>query len=148
MFTLGTGVGGGLILNGNIWRGMTGMAGELGHVTVEPEGVPCGCGNRGCLVQYSSATAIDRMAREAVARGGAAQLGAMTDNPEFSSKIVYQLALQGDDQAREIFRRVGHALRIAVADMVRLAFCESAQRAGAVGNPLPSPRYSGERGRG
>src|SRR4051794_20575027 len=49
MFTLGTGVGGGIILNGRIWHGMTGMAGELGHFTVEPEGPPCGCGNRGCL---------------------------------------------------------------------------------------------------
>src|SRR5580704_14574972 len=66
MLTLGTGVGGGVILNGRIWHGMTGMAGEFGHITVEAEGQQCGCGNRGCLEQYASATAIMRMARESI----------------------------------------------------------------------------------
>ncbi len=51
MLTLGTGVGGGIVLQGRIWHGMTGMAGEFGHMTVEPEGPPCGCGNRGCVEQ-------------------------------------------------------------------------------------------------
>ena len=74
MYTLGTGVGGGLVFNGRMWHGMTGMAGELGHFNVEPEGHPCGCGNRGCLEQYASATAIVRMAREAIASGEAAEL--------------------------------------------------------------------------
>src|SRR6202043_1941990 len=55
MLTLGTGVGGGIVLRGRIWHGMTGMAGEFGHMTVEPEGPPCGCGNRGCVEQYASA---------------------------------------------------------------------------------------------
>jgi len=67
MLTLGTGVGGGLVLGGAIWRGANGMAGEFGHTTVEPEGQLCGCGNRGCLEQYASATAVVRMAREAIA---------------------------------------------------------------------------------
>ena len=67
MYTLGTGVGGGLVLEGRIWRGWNGMAGELGHCNVEPEGHPCGCGSWGCLEQYASATAVVRMAREAVA---------------------------------------------------------------------------------
>src|SRR5215470_724420 len=57
MLTLGTGVGGGLILEGHIWHGMTGMAGELGHLVVDPEGHACGCGGRGCVEQYASATA-------------------------------------------------------------------------------------------
>ena len=69
MLTLGTGVGGGVILNGKIWHGMTGMAGEFGHMTVEAEGQQCGCGNRGCVEQYASATAVVRMAREAIAAG-------------------------------------------------------------------------------
>ena len=68
MLTLGTGVGGGLVLGGTIWRGANGMAGEFGHTTVEPDGHPCGCGNHGCLEQYASATAVVRMAREAIAR--------------------------------------------------------------------------------
>src|SRR5437016_8471322 len=69
MLTLGTGVGGGLVMGGKIWHGMTGMAGEFGHMTVDPEGQQCGCGNRGCLEQYASATAIMRMAREVIATG-------------------------------------------------------------------------------
>src|SRR5208283_3294773 len=68
MLTLGTGVGGGLVLGGAIWRGANGMAGEFGHTTVEPEGHPCGCGNRGCLEQYASATAVVRMERETIAK--------------------------------------------------------------------------------
>src|SRR5438128_1696976 len=71
MLTLGTGVGGGIVLGGRIWHGMTGMAGEFGHMTVEPEGQLCGCGNRGCAEQYASATAVVRMAREAIANGEA-----------------------------------------------------------------------------
>ena len=74
MYTLGTGVGGGLVFNGRLWHGMSGMAGELGHFNVEPEGHPCGCGNRGCLEQYASATAIVRMAHEAIASGNAPDL--------------------------------------------------------------------------
>ena len=54
MLTLGTGVGGGVVLQGRIWHGMTGMAGELGHITVEPGGVPCGCGGQGCPVQLTA----------------------------------------------------------------------------------------------
>ena len=121
MLTLGTGVGGGLILNGRIWHGMTGMAGELGHITVEPEGQRCGCGNRGCVEQYASATAVVRMAREMSESGEAPELAdALRENPEFSSKIVYQMALQGNEAARGIFRRVGRALGIVVADMVNI----------------------------
>ncbi len=119
MFTLGTGVGGGIILDGKIWHGMTGMAGELGHLTIEPEGARCGCGNNGCLEQYASATAIVRMAKEAIAGGQAPELQrALGDNAEFSAKIVYQMAIQGDEPARVIFRRVGRALGIGVADMI------------------------------
>src|SRR5437016_327212 len=84
--TLGTGVGGGIVMDGKIWHGMTGMAGEFGHMTVEPEGPQCGCGNRGCLEQYASATAVVRMAREAIASGDAPGLarGASSD-VEFSA---------------------------------------------------------------
>ena len=75
MMTLGTGVGGGLVLKGRIWHGMTGMAGEFGHISVDPKGPPCGCGSQGCLEQYASATAVKRMAIEAVANGSAPELG-------------------------------------------------------------------------
>jgi glucokinase len=119
MLTLGTGVGGGLVLGSRIWHGMNGMAGEFGHATVEPEGHPCGCGGRGCLEQYASATAIVRMAKEAIDSGSAPALQrAASSDPEFSSKAIYNLAIQGDEQARMIFRRVGWALGIALSGMV------------------------------
>ena len=119
MLTLGTGVGGGIVLGRVIWHGMTGMAGEFGHITVEPEGVQCGCGNRGCLEQYASATAVVRMAREAIEQQIAPGLSqAASVNPEFSAKAVYNLAIQGDEEAKKIFRRVGHALGIVIADLV------------------------------
>jgi glucokinase len=119
MLTLGTGVGGGLVLGGKIWHGMNGMAGEFGHTTVEPEGHPCGCGNRGCLEQYASATAVVRMAREAIAKDPASGLArASHSDAEFSAKSIYNLAIQGDEDARLIFRRVGRALGIVLSGMV------------------------------
>jgi glucokinase len=121
MLTLGTGVGGGLVLQGRLWSGMTGMAGELGHTTVDPQGVKCGCGNRGCLEQYASATAVKRMAEEAIAQGEAAALArAMTQNPALSAQAIYQMAIQGDHAAIDIFRRVGHALGVALANMINV----------------------------
>ena len=119
MLTLGTGVGGGLVLGGRVWHGMNGMAGEFGHMTVEPEGARCGCGNRGCVEAYASATAVMRMAREAIAEGHAPALAkASSSDPEFSAKAVYNLAIQGDEEARRIFRRVGRALGIALSALV------------------------------
>lgn len=119
MLTLGTGVGGGIVLHGRIWHGMTGMAGEFGHMTVEPEGPPCGCGNRGCVEQYASATAVVRMAKEAIAAGRAPELAkAASSDPEFNAKAIYNLAIQGDEEARKIFGRVGRALGICIANLV------------------------------
>ena len=121
MLTLGTGVGGGLVLQEKIWHGMTGMAGELGHTTVDLHGVKCGCGNQGCLEQYASATAVKRMALEAIARGEAAELAkAMNRDPEFSAKAIYQMAAQGDEPARQIFRSVGQSLGIALASLINV----------------------------
>jgi glucokinase len=121
MLTLGTGVGGGLVLGGRIWHGMAGMAAEIGHINVDPEGAPCGCGSRGCLEQYASATAVKRMALECIATGKAPALArAMSQDPEFSSKVVHHMASEGDESAREIFRRVGTALGIALADLINI----------------------------
>src|SRR4030081_1770307 len=119
MLTLGTGVGGGLVLGGAIWRGANGMAGELGHTTVEPEGHICGCGNHGCLEQYASATAVVRLAREAIVSNGASALASAShSDPEFSAKSIYNLAIQGDEDARRIFRYVGRCLGIVLSSMV------------------------------
>ena len=121
MITLGTGVGGGIVMGGRIWHGMRGMAGELGHMNIDPEGHPCGCGSRGCIEQYASATAIVRMTRELIATGKAPQLArAAHDNLEFGAKVVYQMAVQGDAPAQEIYRTVGWALGIHIADLVNI----------------------------
>ncbi len=95
------------------------MAGEFGHTTVEPEGHLCGCGNHGCLEQYASATAIVRMAREAIAKNSSSNLArAASSDPEFSAKSIYNLAIQGDEDARRIFRYVGRCLGIVLSAMV------------------------------
>jgi glucokinase len=119
--TLGTGIGGGIVLAGKIWHGMNGMAGEFGHVTVEPEGRLCGCGNHGCAEQYASASAIVRMAREAIASGEAPSLArAASSDAEFGAKSVYNLAIQGEEHARLIFRSFGRYLGIMLAGMVNV----------------------------
>ncbi len=105
--TLGTGVGGGLIINGQPFRGKDGTAGELGHVCVEPQGVPCGCGGRGCIEQYASATAIVRMAREA----------GMDVN---SSLDVYMAASEGNVNADRVFRKMGSYLGIGIASLINV----------------------------
>jgi glucokinase len=112
-------VGGGIVLRQQIWHGMTGMAGELGHVTVDPQGHPCKCGNVGCAEQYASAPAVMRMAREAIAAGKAPDLErAARSDVEFSARAIYNLAVQGDEAAKQIFRKVGWALGILIADLV------------------------------
>lgn len=121
MLTLGTGIGGAIVLNGKLFYGMSGMAGEFGHVTIEPNGVPCGCGNRGCAERYASATAVVRMAREAIDSGLAPELAkAASSDPEFSAKSIYNLAIQGNPDAQRIFVRFGEALGILLADLVNV----------------------------
>ena len=118
MLTLGTGVGGGIILNKNIWRGEYGMAGELGHITIYPDGHPCPCGNKGCLEQYASATGIVRMAMEGnppsptFTKGG--KEGIIT------ADMIFQLAKEGDRFALEIFQKMGRILGIGIADLVNI----------------------------
>jgi glucokinase len=120
MLTLGTGVGGGIVLGGKIWHGLNGMAGELGHINVEPEGHVCGCGSHGCLEQYASATAVVRMAREAMASGRFQQPARLAEGEtsELTSRRIYELAKQGDEASQQVFDRVGRALGLALAGLV------------------------------
>ena len=121
MITLGTGIGGAIVLNGKIFHGMNGMAGEFGHINVEPEGVPCGCGSRGCAERYASATAVVRMAREAIAAGNAPALAKIAESgTEFNAQAIYNLAMQGDEPAQRIFHRFGQALGMMLADIVNV----------------------------
>jgi len=121
MITLGTGIGGAIVLDGKIFHGMNGMAGEFGHITIEPDGVRCGCGNRGCAERYASATGLVRMAREAIDSGEAPELAkAASCDAEFSAKSIYDLAIQGDKGAQLIFQRFGRALGMMLADIVNV----------------------------
>jgi glucokinase len=106
LFTLGTGIGGGIISGGKVLHGFLGMAGELGHLTVVPNGIPCGCGNQGCVEKHASATAVTAMART---------LG-LGEN--LSSKEVYELGKKGNERALTVFRCMGEALGIVLATMV------------------------------
>jgi len=106
LLTLGTGIGGGIISGGRVLHGYLGMAGELGHLTVVPNGLPCGCGNRGCLEKHASATAITAMAR------------VMNLGDNMSSAEVYELAETGNEHARTVFRVMGEALGMGLAMMV------------------------------
>jgi glucokinase len=121
MITLGTGVGGGFVVNGKPWHGVTGMAGEIGHMTVIPEGVGCACGSRGCLEQYASATAIRRMALEAIDRHESPALEhAAQVHLEFSARTVFECAQQGDPAAIRVFEMAGRALGIALANLINI----------------------------
>jgi len=115
--TLGTGVGGGIIINGNILRGIDGTAGEIGHICVEQFGAPCGCGSRGCVEQYSSATTIVRLARELVNQYPNLVL---KNKLRMTSFDVYQAGIEGDELALEVFRRMGFYLGSALADLVNI----------------------------
>jgi len=121
MITLGTGVGGGIVSDGRVWHGINGMAGELGHMNIDPTGPDCGCGSCGCVEQFASATAVVRMAREAIASGHAPELArAASSDAEFNARAVHNLAMQGDKPAQEIFRKMGWALGLLIADLVNV----------------------------
>ncbi len=111
LITLGTGIGGGIIMDGKILHGFLGMAGELGHMTVFPDGNPCGCGNCGCLEKHASATAIAAMGR---------MMHFGEDVPEITAERVYELAVAGNHRAKQVFESMGRALGIAVATLINL----------------------------
>ncbi len=108
LLTLGTGIGGGIISQGRVIHGHAGMAGELGHMTVIPNGNPCGCGNYGCLEKHASATAVEGMA---------VMLGL---GDRITSKEVHNLALAGNPRAKMIFERMGSALGIALGNLINI----------------------------
>ena len=120
--TVSTGVGGGLILDGRVYHGAGGGAGEIGHVTVAPEGPVCNCGNTGCLEAVASGTAMARRARTLVDDGrGAGILAAAGGNPEqISARSVSEAAAAGDAEAVVILQDAGRYLGLAVAGVINL----------------------------
>ena len=119
LYTLGTGVGGGIIIDGELLCGPDDTAGELGHIVVNPEGPRCGCGNRGCVEAYASATAIRRRVREALAAGGKTSIEIPAGEEEtFGAKPVFDAAERGDVLASEIVAEAGRMLGLAAAGMI------------------------------
>ena len=108
LLTLGTGIGGGIISAGKVLHGSVGMAGELGHITVVPNGNPCGCGNYGCVEKHASATAIVSMAR----------MMSLGDN--VTSEDVFHMAVAGNAKAKMIFHTMGSSLGIALATLINI----------------------------
>ncbi len=104
--TLGTGVGGGIVLNQKIWSGSNHMGGELGHFVMDPEGAPCNCGRRGCLETFSSATGILRMARDGIESGVTTTLTI----EELSTKGIFEAAVVGDELGQMVVAKASEML--------------------------------------
>jgi len=120
--TLGTGVGGGLILGGRLWQGFEGCAAEIGHITIEPDGQKCHCGNRGCLETLASASWTVAWVKEQLAQGAPSWLQDLyvTDADAIRGETLVAAALNRDPLAQRAFERVGKSLGQAIADVVHL----------------------------
>ena len=119
--TLGTGIGGGMVDDGEVQRGQWGMAGEFGHMIFVPDGHPCECGSRGCLEQYASGNVLGRRARE-LAADGAPEVAPLLkraggDPAALLGPLITEAAMDGDPLSIELFAEVGHWLGIGLANI-------------------------------
>lgn len=115
--TLGTGVGSGIVANGQLIYGFDGFAGELGHMIVEPDGRPCGCGRKGCLETYCSATGVVRTAIAMLEESPEATSVRDIATDKITSYEVYKAAMAGDTMAQEVFKQTGRRIGIACANI-------------------------------
>jgi len=118
--TLGTGIGGGIIIDGKIYEGASGAAGEVGHMVVLPDGPVCNCGNRGCVEALSAGPAIARDAAALIAGGKAPKLAELAGEAPPTAKLVHEAALQGDEEAREIIHRAGYYLGLGLTGLLNI----------------------------
>jgi glucokinase len=119
VFAIGTGVGGGLVINGQLHLGIGGTGGEIGHTTIDFNGPRCGCGNYGCLEAYASAPAIAAMGMKAVAQGLTTRISELCeyDLNRITPELIAKAALDGDEIAKDIYERAGFYIGIAAANM-------------------------------
>lgn len=115
--TLGTGVGSGIVANGQLIYGFDGFAGELGHMIVQPDGRPCGCGRKGCLETYCSATGVVRTAIAMLEESPEATSVRDIATDKLTSYEVYKAAMAGDTMAQEVFKQTGRRIGIACANI-------------------------------
>ncbi|MFT4222966.1 ROK family protein [Dysgonomonas sp.] len=125
VITLGTGVGSGIVVNGQLVYGHDGFAGELGHTTIRRDGRLCGCGKKGCLETYSSATGVARTAREFLETRTEPSLLRELNPADITSKDVYDAAVKGDKLAKDIFEMTGQILGESFADFVAFSSPEA-----------------------
>jgi glucokinase len=132
--TLGTGIGAGLIINGQIYRGAAGFAGEFGHMTIDPEGIECACGNIGCLETIASGPNIVRRTRERLYRDRTSSLSrlAIPRDREFTAEDIAHAAREGDEMAQVMMERTGMFLGIALAAVINLLNVEMVVMGGGV----------------
>jgi glucokinase len=121
MLTLGTGIGGGIVLDGKLWRGRFDNAGEIGHMVIVPDGRPCPCGQRGCLERYASANAVAERLREAVQAGESSVLQALvTAGTPFDARDVVAALERGDRLAARIWDETCAYLALSVVNIQHL----------------------------
>jgi len=120
--TIGTGIGGGLIINGQLYRGPDGTGSEFGHMSIQYNGIECICGSRGCLGMLASGTAIARMAREAIESGRTTIITSLVRGQleHITGKVVAQAAEQGDSLAKKIIRQIATFLGIGIANLINI----------------------------
>jgi len=137
-FAIGTGIGGGLVINGQLHLGINGTAGELGHQIIDMNGPKCGCGSRGCLEAFASGPAIVAMGIKAIVQGLTTDIGALADYDlnKVTPKLIHNAAMQGDEIANDIFQRAGFYIGIAVASTLaavgpsKIVICGGVAQAG------------------
>jgi glucokinase len=142
--TIGTGIGGGLILDGRLFHGASDVAGEIGHTTIDSTGRRCKCGNYGCLEAYASGPAIAERAREALAGGEPSILPSLVndDLSRITAQLVYDAAKKDDDVARQVVRETANFLGAGVANLLNIFNPDVVVIAGGVtqaGDPLFEP---------
>ncbi len=120
--TIGTGIGGGLVIDGKLYRGTTGSAGEIGHMTLFPEGVPCNCGNQGCVERYVGAIAMAAEARRAIEAGEQTLMVKLVDHDltKITPHVIQQAAAQKDRLALQLWEQAGERLGISLASIVNV----------------------------
>jgi glucokinase len=117
---IGDGIGGAIILDGKLWTGASGFAGEVGHITIDTEGLECVCGNTGCLETVASATNIVRRARERLYRDNTSSLSRLALNKNFTADDLAHEAREGDDFAAMMIERTGRYIGTGVANVINL----------------------------
>jgi glucokinase len=130
--TIGQGIGGAIILDGKLWTGSSGFAGEVGHITIDTEGAECLCGNRGCLETVASAPNIVRRANERLNRDSTSSLSRLALNKDFTADDMAREATEGDDFALMMLERTGKYIGTGVASVINLLNIERIVLGGGV----------------